>query len=667
MNLTESIAYDSGNHEGPPELRLLHYNDVYHVAAGSQEPVGGLARFATLCREYQQSSRDDESPGALTLFSGDAFNPSLESSVTKGAHMVPALHAAGTRAACLGNHDLDFGVAQFRYLADKCDFPWLCANVLDPHLGENVALAGCGRTHILTADNGIKVGLIGLVEREWLDTIRSLPKGLEYRSASATASELAPRLRGQGADIVICLTHQREPNDHKLASKLPQGTVDLILGGHDHYYGHSIVNGTLVLRSGSDFRQLSYLEGRRKRNAWGKTTGWDFNVMRRDVVSSIPEDPETAATVEKLTAALAPKLAKPVGYTAAPLDGRFTTVRRGESNLANFVCDIMRFHYEADCCLMAAGTVRGDLIYPPGVLRVKDLMDCFPFEDPCVVVRMTGKDIVAALENGVSKYPALEGRFPQVSGIKFSFDPAAPPNQRCGDVLIGGTTVDLERKYTVATRDYMVSGHDGFSSMLLEELGGPAESVVSEEGGLLISTLLRQYFMSIKILGRWKNWHHGLDKHWNGVHEDLHDVHPVREPVSVDGIEQNGGLCTKPNPDCEACEEDRRSCEACQRQKRRKIATAIASHESSDNDEDDDHHDGVHSHAEHARQARELHVMRQVTRKWWRLSGLPGHPNLCEVEGDEFGVNWTRAICPRVEGRIIRLGSANGADTTVSV
>ena len=67
-----------------PDLRLLHYNDVYHVDAASAEPVGGLARFMSLCKEYQDGSRFEGQPKVLTLFSGDAFNPSLESSVTKG-------------------------------------------------------------------------------------------------------------------------------------------------------------------------------------------------------------------------------------------------------------------------------------------------------------------------------------------------------------------------------------------------------------------------------------------------------------------------------------------------------------------------------------------------------------------------------------------------------
>lgn len=75
------------------------------------------------------------------------------------------------------NHDLDFGVTQFRYLADRCSFPWLLANVLDPALGENVSLGNCQKSVILEASNGMKIGVIGLVEKEWLDTISLLNPG----------------------------------------------------------------------------------------------------------------------------------------------------------------------------------------------------------------------------------------------------------------------------------------------------------------------------------------------------------------------------------------------------------------------------------------------------------------------------------------------------------
>lgn len=75
---------ETGKTDTNPEVRILHYNDVYHLDSSSAEPVGGLSRFITVCREYQEGEQYEDQPKVLTLFSGDAFNPSLESSVTKG-------------------------------------------------------------------------------------------------------------------------------------------------------------------------------------------------------------------------------------------------------------------------------------------------------------------------------------------------------------------------------------------------------------------------------------------------------------------------------------------------------------------------------------------------------------------------------------------------------
>jgi len=330
--------------------------------------------------------------------------------------------------------------------------------VLDPALGDGVPLGNAQKTVMLTSSNGIKVGVVGLAEREWLDTINSLPPDIIYKSASETAKVLIPELRAQGAEIIVAVTHQREPNDNKLAEKCGGELIDIILGGHDHYYAHSVINGTHVLRSGTDFKQLSHIEAWRK--AEGK--GWDFKITRRDIVSTIPEDKDAMVTVEKLTRKLREKLDKPIGYTAAPLDARFTTVRTKESNIGNFVCDLMRYYYSADCCIMASGTIRGDQIYPPGVLKLRDIVNCFPFEDPVVVLKVTGKQIFDALENGVSNYPALEGRFPQVSNIFFETDYSKPPQKRIGNVRIGGEPLDEAREYVLATRGYMGRGKGTF-------------------------------------------------------------------------------------------------------------------------------------------------------------------------------------------------------------
>ncbi|KAF2130271.1 5'-nucleotidase-like protein [Dothidotthia symphoricarpi CBS 119687] len=628
-----------GAPDAPPDLRFLHYNDVYHVEAGSREPVGGYARFQTLVNYYRDDEKFHDQPNVVTFFSGDAFNPSIESAITKGSHMVPVLNNIGTDVSCIGNHDLDFGVNQYQHLTAKCNFPWLLANVLDPALGEGVPLGNAKKTVMLTSSNGIKIGVIGLGEREWLDTINALPPDIIYKSASETAKELIPGLKEQGAEIIVCVSHQREPNDNKLAEHTGGDLIDIILGGHDHYYSFSLINGTHVLRSGTDFKQLSHIEAWRKPE--GK--GWDFKIIRRDVVSSIPQDKAAMALVDEQTQKIRKRLDKPIGYTAAPLDARFTTVRTRESNIGNFVCDLMRYYYSADCCIMASGTIRGDQVYPPGVLKLRDIVNCFPFEDPVVVLKVTGKAIQEALENGVSNYPALEGRFPQVSNISFEVDYSKKPMERISNVFIDGKPVDETHEYVLATRGYMGRGKDGYTSLLIEEEGGVAKEIVSEENGVLISAILRQYFMSLKVLGKWKRWGNSMNTKFASIQTNLqtnhqhtfHEASPTSPTApKFPNIDKLSVSDSGPN-------------------------TRDSGHDDPDEDEDEDDGPMYDDRVPIVFSERETEVLRRVMAKWWRLAGLKGSPKLCdELNQGDFQVNWTKAIAPRLEGRIKEIGGA---------
>jgi 5'-nucleotidase len=76
----------------------------------------------------------------------------------------------------------------------------------------------------------------------------------------------------------------------------------------------------------------------------------------------VPEDAATVALMDRLFSSLQNKLQKVVGYTAIPLDTRFIT-------------DLMRYYYDTDCAMIAGGTIRGDVVYPPGILRIKDIVD----------------------------------------------------------------------------------------------------------------------------------------------------------------------------------------------------------------------------------------------------------------------------------------------------
>ncbi|KAL5596381.1 hypothetical protein BROUX41_006678 [Berkeleyomyces rouxiae] len=627
-----SITFKSPRQpDSPPNVRLLHYNDVYHLEQSSSEPVGGLPRFIGVVNEYREAA-ETRKTGLVTVFSGDAFNPSLESSVTKGEHMVPVLNTIGTDVACVGNHDLDFGVAQFSHLTAKCTFPWLLANIFDPALGDDVPLGGAKQTHWITTPSGVKIAFVGLGEREWLATINSLPPNIIYKSASAVAKELVPKLRESGADLVVCVSHQREPNDNKLAENT-NGLFDLILGGHDHYYAHSLIDGTHVLRSGTDFKNLSFIEGWKREDGSGK---WDFNIIRRDVCSSVAPNTEATALVENLTASLKHNLAKPVGWTAVPLDARFVTVRTKESNMGNFVCDIMRGHYGADAALMASGTIRGDKIYPPGVILVRDITDCFPFEDPAILIKVTGQAIWDALENGVSQYPALEGRFPQVSNITFKFDVKLPPGKRVVDASLGGSPIIMDKKYTLATRGYMGRGKDGYDSLLVEPEGGVAEEIVCEENGILISAMLRQYFMGLRTVGRWRY----LSTHWGAIAEK---VVPLESTSTANGPRKTGvessltetsawnkwlnrrhGIGREPvNENMSLDDETEQS-------------SKLGS------DEDVDKIDG------------EVLLQRKFFAKWVRKAGL--HTAVCDaMKQEDLSVDWTRVIAPKLESRIVMI------------
>lgn len=473
-----------------------------------------------------------------------------------------------------------------------------------------------------------------------LDTINSLPPNLIYKSASQTANELVPALRSQGAEIVIALAHAREPSDLKLAEKTSPGLLDIVLGGHDHFYSHHFVNNTHILRSGTDFKQLSYIEAWQKPNG---QPGWDFKIVRRDITRAIPEDESMVRLVDKLTSSLKTKLEKPIGYAAVSLDGRFTTVRTKESNLGNFVCDLMRHFHDTDCALMASGTIRGDQIYPPGVILLKDILDCFPFEDPVIVIRVKGKAILQALENSVCLVPALEGRYPQVSNIQFKYNPKLPPGSRVIWATTNGESLDLERSYTMATRGYMGRGKDGYDSLLVQSEGGQCEEVVSEENGILISMIMRQYFMSLKVLGKWTRWSPSLHRHWDGVNTRLHSRGRVRAPSSAeDGDDRRGR--GKTNVDGRQVDSDTEDENVPESNTTSSSASRI----------------GIVK----AQTDRKTHLARRFTRKWMDVARIQRRDvgMVGDVEADGFLPHWTHGIAPKTEGRILIEGGDGGSE-----
>jgi len=261
--------------------------------------------------------------------------------------------------------------------------------------------------HIITW-HGKKLGFVGLVEEEWIETLSTLdPEDVEYVDYVMEGRRLAQELQAEGVDYVIALTHMTWPNDVRLAENVEE--IDLILGGHDHDVGLREVNGRMIVKSGTDFINYAVIT-----LTFGSDRKVDIDVQEFSVDSSIPEDKEVASIVEEYTKLMGEKMDRVLGNIGVDLDGRFSIIRTQESNLGNFLTDIMLRSEEADVAILNSGTMRSDRIHPHGEFKIRDVMTILPFMNSLVVLAVSGKQLVAALENGVSEFPALAGRFPQV-------------------------------------------------------------------------------------------------------------------------------------------------------------------------------------------------------------------------------------------------------------
>jgi 2',3'-cyclic-nucleotide 2'-phosphodiesterase (5'-nucleotidase family) len=242
---------------------------------------------------------------------------------------------------------------------------------------------------------------MGIVEDEWLTTLAVDTSHFQYKDFSSEATRLAAELRADGADIIVVLSHMRQPNDQILA-QTAKG-IDIILGGHDHFYVNEVINGVPLVKSGTDFRWLSKVTASVVLGSSAPT----FKIETIDITNEIPEEPTVKALVDKYQAEMSSKLCKVIGYSEVQLDARASTCRLKESNLGNFICDIMRHEYGADCTILNGGTIRSDDVYE-GKFSIQSLLNILPFEDICVVVRVPGSAIRAALENGFSQLPKQE-------------------------------------------------------------------------------------------------------------------------------------------------------------------------------------------------------------------------------------------------------------------
>jgi 2',3'-cyclic-nucleotide 2'-phosphodiesterase (5'-nucleotidase family) len=220
----------------------------------------------------------------------------------------------------------------------------------------------------------------------------------------------------------------------------------------------SLTHSSLI-KSGTDFRDLT--------SAYLELSAPNDKAVRRRVVTSLtgkhnyvtPSSPSLPAVddlVSGLLATVNRTLHQPVCYTLTPFDARSEVVRTRESGLGNWAADVLLHAYDeslvegnaqvsfdkdkertpeadgqgADAVIICGGTLRGDSQYGPGKVTLGDILEIFPFDDAVVCMEIDGKGIWSAIENGLSRWPAQEGRFPVIAGLAVEWDSRRAPGNR---------------------------------------------------------------------------------------------------------------------------------------------------------------------------------------------------------------------------------------------
>ncbi|KAH3430123.1 hypothetical protein KXV60_003603 [Aspergillus fumigatus] len=528
------------------EVQFVHFNDVYHVP-----PAGLLAGFLQLQRNFAASNPRAQT---LTLFSGDAFSPSLEASVLKGEQICPVLDLVGVDIGCYGNHGtgreprvatpaalllltgvpvFDFGDARLIDLSSRLKFPWLLSNAFHRPLGPTKRFLGSAQEYIVRQlDNGLRVGFIGLAGTDWPSNCEDLPP-CEIESPVEVARRLARYLRfSEKCDLVIALTHMRVPEDMLVANATARGDsrVDLLLGGHDHdvirrfagdtdfkaenvEQGRKVsdieVNGLVpdaegdvrLVKSGTDWRGLSLIRLIVQRDDNGAVTGSTVKLRQyTDIQAAIavPQVPlEIVKTLDTIHERVGTLVQKPLLHSAVPIDGRNFTIRREETNLGNMLADAVRALYGTDVGFFNSGAIRFDKILKATVpdcepLRVRDVINICPFGNALLVKKLPGEIIRQSLENSVSD-KHTDGRFLQISGLRIVASWHRPEGSRIIDVQLERSDGRLEP--LDPRRMYTVA----MPSFIAQGHDGftwlpQLETIVNEEAGMTDTALLLDIF-----------------------------------------------------------------------------------------------------------------------------------------------------------------------------
>ncbi len=480
----------AGSDEETFALTIMHTNDTHAHHQPNRHGYGGVARQMTVVKQIRAQVEN-----SLLLDAGDRFTGTLFHQQYLGQDNVQIMNMLGYDAMTLGNHEFDKGDVVLGMFIDGLDFPVVSANV-DASASE--PLADKIASYVVLEVGGEKIGITGATIPE--TAILSSPsENVVFNDVASSVQDVVDQMTEEGINKIILLTHIGYNGDLALAPQL--SGVDVIVGGHSHTllsnmytdgvaaYPQELESASgepiLVVQAGEHNEYLGRLD--LEFDADGVLTDWDGDVIL--LSQYITPDPAMQALIDALGAPIEELKQTVIGEAAVELVGERGVCRTEECNMGNLITDAIRADTGAQIALQNGGGIRASI--PAGEVTLGQVLTVLPFGNLISTLELKGSDVLAALENGVSRVEDVAGRFPQVSGLRYTWDPSKPAGERIVSVeVLNPETgeyepLDPDAIYTVATNDYMRHGGDGYS-MLKEnainpyDYGNPLDQVVAD-------------------------------------------------------------------------------------------------------------------------------------------------------------------------------------------
>jgi 5'-nucleotidase/UDP-sugar diphosphatase len=428
---------------------------------GEDNKIGGVARLATAVREIREKKGKGNEP--LLLFDvGDFLGgaPFAWLALAGQAAELTIMQKMGYDAVTIGNHEYDYGPDALAQYLLRAGYPdahkktlVLASNTEAPATGALGAQGLYRKTGIFELGNGLKVGVFGIIGKEAI-LMMGETQGMRFLDQHETARQIIEELKGQGADVIVALSHCGLAEDRELARKV-QG-IDIIIGGHCHttLFEPVLLGSAIVVQAGHFGEYLGQLE-----LAYNPRTGRVRvrNLEKRHpflipIDSSFTCDADIYSVVQQYTLDLD---AYTKEVTSGEFDDVMSTVARSdfalsnlpplsETALGNFVTDAMRFVAQeftgkrVDMAGLASGSIRDSVFpntsgYSAGNISFYSIAQATGAgrgHDGCagcpvVAVYLTAEDVRRVLEITILLHQLMGGAyFIQISGLRYSYDPA---------------------------------------------------------------------------------------------------------------------------------------------------------------------------------------------------------------------------------------------------